>query len=115
MKNRLSHLFMKVGDLEAAKDFWGKLVGLDIIQDHGAYVQVGGNTGFEIGLEEGEVPEAPAGSIEINIQVEDVNAVYNALTAAGVVSADEPQTSDWGTVYAAVLDPDGRRIGIQSW
>ncbi|NNF64400.1 MAG: hypothetical protein HKN07_09075 [Acidimicrobiia bacterium] len=115
MKNRLSHLFMKVGDLEAAKDFWGKLVGLDIIQDHGAYVQVGGNTGFEIGLEEGEVPESPAGSIEINIQVEDVNAVYGDLLAAGVTSAEEPTTSDWGTVYAVVLDPDGRRIGIQSW
>lgn len=115
MNNRLSHLFMVVGDLEAAKHFWSNLIGLDIIQDHGAYVQVGGNTGFEIGLEEGEVPESPSGSIEINVQVADVHEVHGALTGAGVPSVAEPTTSDWGTVYAVVSDPDGRRIGLQSW
>lgn len=70
---------MEVGDLEKAKWFWLDALGLQLLDDRGVYIVVGGSGGFAIGIEQapkGQVsPEGP----EITLRVDDVDAVVDRL------------------------------------
>jgi uncharacterized glyoxalase superfamily protein PhnB len=39
--------------------------------------------------------------------VDDVDAIYGAAIEAGATEVFEPETTEWGTVRARVLDPEG--------
>ena len=53
MGARLSHVFMVVSDLEAQRRLLVDVVGLHVLLDEGEYVRIGGDGGFNLGLEEG--------------------------------------------------------------
>jgi catechol 2,3-dioxygenase-like lactoylglutathione lyase family enzyme len=107
----LSHVFMLVGDLAAARHFYVDVLGLEMLVDDGGYVRVGGGGGFHIGMEQGEVADVDGGP-EINVQVADVDAEYARLTAAGVPFDGPPVDQEWGARHAWLRDPDGRRLSI---
>lgn len=44
--------------------------------------------------------------------VEEVNAVYALVTAAGYEGRQEPWDSPWGQRYAMLGDPDGNRVDL---
>jgi catechol 2,3-dioxygenase-like lactoylglutathione lyase family enzyme len=114
MRPHLTHLFMEVGDLERARWFWTQAIGLELTADRGPYIQVGGNGGFHIGIE-----QAPAGSIgphgpEITVRVPDVDALTAELRELGVRVLDGPVDTPWGARHTWLLDPDGRRMSVYS-
>ena len=54
---------------------------------------------------------SPAGrSVQIWIQVRDVHAEHERLTAAGVRVRSEPTAEPWGLTEMWIEDPDGIRI-----
>ena len=91
MGARLSHVFMVVSDLEAQRRLLVDVVGLHVLLDEGEYVRIGGDGGFNLGLEEGARGSSCDG-LEMNIQVDDVFEVHRRLVDAGVrVEVDYPQ------------------------
>jgi catechol 2,3-dioxygenase-like lactoylglutathione lyase family enzyme len=111
---RLSHLFMTVSDLERARGFYVDLLGLEILMDHPGYLRVGGAGGFHIGLEEGEPADIGASGIEIVVQVDDVDARYEAMAQRRVAFSGPPADQEWGARHAWLRDPDGYRLSICS-
>lgn len=114
MRPHLTHLFMEVGDLEQAKRFWLEALGLELLDDRGVYIAVGGNGGFAIGIEQvpkGQVsPDGP----EITVRVEDVDAAVERLTSLGIEIEEGPVDQPWQARHAWLRDPDGRRMSIYS-
>jgi catechol 2,3-dioxygenase-like lactoylglutathione lyase family enzyme len=106
---RLSHLFMLTADLGRARRLFEAL-GLSVTEDEGGYVRVEGSGGFFIGMEEGE--PGPPNSIEVTIEVDDVEGVYERAMASGVEFEAPPQDQPWGARHAWFRDPDGRRLSI---
>ena len=52
----------------------------------------------------------PPGLDHISFLVEDVNALYHALTAKGVIFSAEPEDQDWGARLVGCKDPDGNNL-----
>ena len=111
---RFSHLFVLVSDLERARAFYVDVLGLELVMQHEGYVRVGGADGFHIGFEEGPPGAVGAPGIEIVIQVDDVDARFREIKAAGVPFDEVPEDQDWGARHAWLRDPDGYRLSIYS-
>ncbi|MCA9821463.1 MAG: VOC family protein [Dehalococcoidia bacterium] len=112
MKPHLTHLFMEVGTLVEARRFYVDLLGLELLEDRGVYIAVGGNGGFFLGIEETPTPEI-AGP-EITLRVDDVDKATTRLREAGVPILEEPADMPWGARHTWIADPDGRRMSIYS-
>ncbi|HSL26310.1 MAG TPA: VOC family protein [Acidimicrobiia bacterium] len=106
----LSHLFMPVGDLAAARAFWTEAIGLEVLMEYPGYVRVGGGGGFHIGMEQGD--PGPGTRTEISVYVDDVDAVHRRLLDRGVEVEGPPQDQPWGARHCWLRDPDGRRMSI---
>jgi catechol 2,3-dioxygenase-like lactoylglutathione lyase family enzyme len=107
---RLSHVFALSSDLDRTRRFFADVLGLSVTSDGTGYVRIEGSGGFHIGMEEGD--PGPPNSIEITIEVDDVDAVYRKAVAAGVEFEGPPADQPWGTRHAWFRDPDGRRMSI---
>lgn len=114
MRPHLTHLFMEVGDLERAKWFWVEGLGLQLLDDRGSYVAVGGNGGFAIGIEEAPAGRPSVDGPEITLRVDDVDAVAERLTSLGIEIEEGPADQPWQARHAWLRDPDGRRMSIYS-
>jgi catechol 2,3-dioxygenase-like lactoylglutathione lyase family enzyme len=113
MRPHLTHLFMEVADLERARWFWVEALGLELLEDRGAYIRVGGGGGFAIGIEQAPGRVSPQGP-EITMRVDDVDVAVARLRDLGVEIVDGPTDQPWGARHAWLLDPDGRRMSIYS-
>jgi len=110
----LSHLFVHVSDLNRARRFYVQLLGLSVLMEEEGYLRVGGAGGFHMGLEERDEAEIGAAGIEIVVNVPDVDAAYQTLSAAGVAFDSPPADMPWGARHAWLTDPDGYRLSIYS-
>jgi catechol 2,3-dioxygenase-like lactoylglutathione lyase family enzyme len=112
MTAQLTHLFMEVRSLERARWFWLDAIGLELLEDRGPYIRVGGHGGFAMGIEQqphGDVsPEGP----DICVRVSDVDALTTRLAALGLEVIEGPADMPWGWRHAWVHDPDGRRVTV---
>jgi catechol 2,3-dioxygenase-like lactoylglutathione lyase family enzyme len=107
---RLSHLFLLTADLERARRFFADVLGLSVTVAEATYIRVEGVGGFHIGMEQGD--PGPPNSIEITIEVDDVDETYRRALAAGVEFEGPPADQPWGARHAWFRDPDGRRMSI---
>jgi catechol 2,3-dioxygenase-like lactoylglutathione lyase family enzyme len=111
---RFSHLFLFVSDLERSRRFYADLLGLEVLMKEPGYLRLGGGGGFHIGMEQGDPERVGAAGVELEIEVDDVDAEFTRLSAAGVdfegPAADQP----WGARHAWFTDPDGYRMSIWS-
>ena len=107
---RLSHLFMIVSNVEAQVRLLVNLVGLELLVQEEEYVRVGGNGGFYIGMEQGN--PSVGDDVDINIEVDDVDAAYGRLIEAGVEVEGPPEQQEWGARHLWFRDVDGRRMSL---
>jgi len=95
-------------DLDAAKDWWRQLLGIEPYFDQPFYV------GFEVaGYELGLLPDAdPADGALVYWGVDDVDEAVTAAIAAGAsVHVPASEVGD-GIVTATVRTPDGTIVGL---
>jgi catechol 2,3-dioxygenase-like lactoylglutathione lyase family enzyme len=107
---RLSHLFMIVSNVEAQVRLLVDVVGLELLVQEEEYVRVGGNGGFYIGMEQGS--PSVGDDVDINIEVDDVNAAYGRLIKAGVEVEGPPERQEWCARHLWFRDVDGRRMSL---
>ena len=111
---RLSHLFVRVSNLERTRAWYVDLLGLEVLVDEPEYLRVGGGGGFAIGFEAGPPGEVGAVGIEVVVEVDDVDRRYEELVAAGARADEPPGDQEWGARHAWLRDPDGYRVSIFS-
>jgi catechol 2,3-dioxygenase-like lactoylglutathione lyase family enzyme len=106
-----SHAFLHVRSLARTRAFYVDLLGLEVLMDDGGYLRLGGGGGFHIGVEERPTDQIGAPGIELEVRVDDVDAVVARLRAAGV-SVTDPAEQPWGARHAWFHDPDGYRLSV---
>ncbi len=107
-----SRILLRPSDLGRSRDFYRDVLGLAIYREFGATADPGvvfflGSGFLEVS---GRGPGAPGPSLMIWIQVRDVHAEHERLSAAGVRVRQAPRTEPWGLIEMWIEDPDGVRI-----
>jgi glyoxylase I family protein len=109
---RLSHLFLYVSDLAQSRRFYTELLGLRVLLEESGYVRVGVPDGLHIGMEVGKPWQIGAHGIEMNLEVDDVDAWTQRLREAGIRIDQGPSDMPWGARHSFFQDPDGYRLSI---
>ena len=112
MAIRLSHLFLFVSDLARSRRFYTELLGLQVLLEENGYLRVGVPDGVHIGMEVGKPWQIGARGLEINLEVDDVDAWAARLREHGVPLEMPPSDMPWGARHAFFQDPDGYRLSV---
>jgi lactoylglutathione lyase len=107
---RVSHILLKVKDLEKAEAFYTRVMGMEVVtRETRANGQPLVVMGQGVGLTPSEDPQTTKSHDHIGIRIENADVLIAALQKAGVPIADGPKKGQYGTsVY--FLDPDGNRL-----
>lgn len=80
---------MLVSDLERQRHLFVDILGLSVLAEYPGYLRIGGREGFHVGMEQGN--PGPPNAMEITIQVDDVDQMYERLVEAGVEVEGPPR------------------------
>ncbi len=113
MKYRLGMVILHVQDFERSRSFYTNTLGLPIIpeysNDHFVVVQPAGDA--QIGITAAPDTTHGSSSIELAMEVSDVDSIYREWKAQGVTLLTEPANFPFGRAFDA-QDPDGNRLSI---
>ncbi|MEU4476299.1 VOC family protein [Micromonospora sp. NPDC023888] len=103
---------LKSTSLGPAKAFYTQVLGLQVVMDHGWIVTLADperpHVQLSLMTHDATAPVVPVASI----QVDDVEASYQAARAAGAEIVHELTEEPWGVRRFFVRDPDGHVINI---
>jgi Uncharacterized protein conserved in bacteria len=98
--------------IDAANRFYGEVLGLDILMDHGWIISYGntGNMHVQIAFatEGGSGTDVP----DLSIEVDDVDAAYAGMKEYGYTVEYGPVDEPWGVRRFYVRDPFGKLVNI---
>jgi catechol 2,3-dioxygenase-like lactoylglutathione lyase family enzyme len=108
-----------VRDIEKAKQFYSKSLGLPIKADgaaHGYCVFDAGNSELVVESVASDAPQEDQVLVGrftgLSFQVSDVHKKHKELAARGVEFSGLPEKQFWGGTLATLRDPDGNEIQI---
>lgn len=116
------YVVLVVADLDRALEFWTGALGLPLGHRSGPYAQL--DTGrTRLALFERDAmadtlgaalhpPAADAPGFEVGFKVDDVDAAWAELVAAGADAVTPPTDRPWGQRTAYVRDPDGHLVEL---
>lgn len=97
---------------EAAASFYGDILGLDLLMDHGWFQTYGSDAKMTVqvgfGSEGGSGTPVPA----LSIEVDDVDAALAKFRAANIPIEYGPADEPWGVRRFYVRDPYGRLVNV---
>lgn len=116
MAPAFSQVFVWVRDIAETHRFYVELLGLEVLvgEPGHRYMRVGGGNGAYFGFEVNPEAAIPTPGIEMRVRVDDVDATYERLRAAGVEFEGLPADQTWGDRHAWLRDPSGYRLSIYS-
>jgi len=101
-------------DMEAARGFYGDILGMEVAMDMGWIVTfaTGAPTTPQLSImrEGGSGTPVP----DISIEVDDVDDIHARMLEAGIAIAYGPADEPWGVRRFYVRDPFGRLVNILS-
>jgi len=101
-------------DLAAARAFYGEVLGMDVVMDHGWIVTFAGSGGgnpvpqLSFATEGGSGTPVP----DLSIEVDDLDEVLRRVAGAGLVPDYGPATEPWGVRRFFIRDPFGRLLNV---
>lgn len=103
---------IKKPDTALAEHFYGEILGLEVLMDHGWITTYGSGEQIDVQVsfaeEGGSGTEVPDLSVEVN----DVDTVYNRMEEAGFAIEYGPANEPWNVRRFYVRDPFGKLINI---
>ena len=101
-------------DAAASKRFYQDVLGLDVLMDQGWIVTCGSDERMQVQIsfmaQGGSGTPVP----DLSIEVDDVDAVLDAMKGAGFAVEYGPADEPWGVRRFYVRDPFGRLVNILS-
>ena len=99
-------------DIDAAKRFYGEVLGLDVLMNHGWIVTYGNSARMTVQI--GIASEGGSGTPvpDLSIEVDDVDAALKRMLEAGFAVEYGPADEPWGVRRFFVRDPFGRLVNI---
>lgn len=105
-------VFWRSQNPEALKQWYNKVLGLEIGEWNGAIIKTEGNSETIFSLFDNEDEYFPKDQqVMVNFQVYDMEEVLTHLDRIGVPLAKEKQNGDFGQ-FVWIKDPDGRLIEL---
>lgn len=103
---------LHAADPTAAQAFYGELLGLDVLMDHGWILTFG--TGGAMTPQLGVASEGGSGTPVpvLSIEVDNVDELYDRVKAAGYEIVYDLADEPWGVRRFFVRDPFGNIINI---
>ncbi|MFF3414725.1 VOC family protein [Streptomyces sp. NPDC002698] len=109
-----SRTLLRPTDPERSRGFYGEQLGLAVYREFGTGPERGTvyflGGGFLEVAGRSEAPPSPA--LKLWLQVADMTAAHEELTAAGVEVVRGPVREPWGLIEMWIADPDGTEIVI---
>lgn len=101
-------------DAHLAQAFYGDILGLDVLMDHGWIATYG--SGAEMSVQISFASEGGSGTPtpDISIEVDDLDAALQRMREAGVRIEYGPADEPWGVRRFYVRDPFGKLVNILS-
>jgi catechol 2,3-dioxygenase-like lactoylglutathione lyase family enzyme len=104
-----SRVLLRPSNLARSRHFYRDVLGLAVYREFGPVDDPG--TVFFLGSGFLEVSGTSSGAggqaLQLWLQVRDIRAEYERLSAAGVPTLREPRIEPWGLVEMWLADPDG--------
>ncbi|MDG0813368.1 VOC family protein [Cohnella rhizosphaerae] len=99
-------------DLSAAKRFYGEVLGLDVLMDHGWIATYG--TDADMRTQIGIATEGGSGTPvpDLSIEVDDIDEALARMRQAGFSVEYGPADEPWGVRRFYVRDPFGKLVNI---
>lgn len=99
-------------DPEWARQFYGEILGLKRVMDHGWIVTYAaeGNSAPQISFARQGGGGAPVP--DISVEVDDLDMVHKRVLAAGIAVEYGPAEENWGVRRFFVRDPFGKLVNI---
>jgi catechol 2,3-dioxygenase-like lactoylglutathione lyase family enzyme len=98
--------------IEAAKRFYGDILGMEVVMDLGWIVTLAGQGNaapqISIAREGGSGTPVP----DLSIEVDDLDETYKRVLAEGLAVEYGPTSEPWGVTRFYVRDPFGRLVNI---
>jgi predicted enzyme related to lactoylglutathione lyase len=112
---KLSALRVSVNDIAAAKDFYGRILGLKELWDWGQ--AVGYDVGITLIIEshdpaDPEQRELVGRFVGCSFAVENIDATYEELVGRGVKFIGPPEKMPWGGTLAHFEDPSRNVLSL---
>ncbi len=112
---RAAFIALPAADFKKSVHFYRDLLGLPIVKqgedDFSRFVHFDAG-GFGFHIYEWTQPDNHAPHTGLQVYVEDVDALYAELKAAGVTFSGEVRDEPWGGRVVTVQDPDGNRFDL---
>lgn len=99
-------------DVHAGKAFYGDLLGLDVVMDHGWIVTYGSSQAMSVQVSVAAQGGSGTPVPDLSIEVDDVDAVLKKAKAMGFAIEYGPADEDWGVRRFYVRDPFGKLVNI---
>ena len=109
-----SRVLIRPADLERSRRFYGDELGLPVYREfgegptRGTVFYAGGGFLEVAGRSDGQ----PSDTVQLWLQVRDLDATHAELEARGVAITRLPQLEPWGLKEMWIEDPDGVRIAV---
>lgn len=99
-------------NVEAARRFYGDLLGLDLLMDMGWIATYGSND--QMKLQVSVMSEGGSGTPvpDMSIEVDDLGEALRRMRNAGIAVTYGPAVEPWGVKRFFVRDPFGRLVNI---
>jgi len=103
---------IEAADMDAARHFYGDILGMNIVMNHGWIATFAGEGGptpqISIASEGGSGTPVP----DISIEVDDLDEVLRRIRAEGLPIEYGPAEEPWGVTRFFVRDPHGMLLNI---
>lgn len=110
MSAKLQYVIKFVADMERAVQFYRDKLGLAVkFQSPGWSEFITGDTTLAL---HPASAKKPAGTVELGLNVPDLQKFYQEMTAKGVLFTMPPTKQDFGGVLAEFVDSEGGHVGV---
>jgi catechol 2,3-dioxygenase-like lactoylglutathione lyase family enzyme len=101
-----------VDQVDAARAFYGDMLGMKVVMDHGWILTFASDASaapqISVATEGGSGTSVP----DLSVEVDDLDDVYRQVLAAGLAVEYGPVIEPWGVRRFFVRDPFGRLLNI---
>lgn len=102
----------EVSDLKKADAFYGDVLGLDLIMDHGWFHTYGSDAKMTVQISFGSEGGSGTSVPNLSIEVDDLEAALAKVKKANIPIEYGPVSEPWGVRRFYVCDPFGKLINI---
>ena len=99
-------------DISAARRFYGDLLGLDVLMDHGWIATYGSREQMTVQISVATQGGSDTPVPDLSIEVDDVDAALERMREAGIAIEYGPADEPWGVRRFYVRDPFGKLVNI---